>query len=267
MFVAVDVGNTQTTLALYDGKGKHVHGWRLKTDRTDTSDELLSKLCSFFAISGYEVGSIDAAGIACVVPTIARAWRKVFKHLIGKEPLVISAAETYGIPIEMPYPQTIGADRICNAIAAKKTYGAPVIVVDFGTATNIDVVNAEGAFCGGAIAPGLMLSAAALFERAAKLSSIPIEAPKHALGRDTAGALQSGLVVGAAAMAEGLVARIKDELSIEDAPVVATGGLARTVGQATNLFTAIDSDLTLRGVYLIWCLTQGRRPTDSLDVF
>lgn len=263
MFIAVDVGNTQTTLALYSGEGAYVHGWRLKTDRTDTSDELLSALHSFFSIAGYSIACIDDAGIACVVPTIARAWRKVFLSLTGKEPLVVSAAETYGIAVEMPYPQTIGADRICNAIAAKKTYGAPVIVVDFGTATNIDVVNAEGAFCGGAIAPGLMLSASALFERAAKLSSIPIEAPRHALGRDTAGALQSGLVVGTAAMAEGLVSRIKDELSIPEAPVVATGGLARTVSAATDLFCAIDSDLTLRGVYLISRLAHGRHLEDE----
>ena len=145
---------------------------------------------------------------------------------------------------------------MANAIAGMRTYGAPVIVVDFGTATNIDVVDRDGAYRGGTIAPGVMLSADALFSRAAKLSSVPIEAPDHALGDSTETAVQSGLVIGAAAQAEGLVARIKKELDIEDATVVGTGGLARTVSVATDLFDAVDSDLTLRGIRDIWEWTR-----------
>ena len=259
MFLAVDVGNTQTTLALYGPGGEHVHGWRLKTDRTDPADELLAKLHAFFAAAGLGATAIDAAGISCVVPTLARAWRKVFLILTGQEPLIVSAKDVSDLEISLPDPETIGADRLCNAVAAKERYGSPAIVVDVGTATNIDVVDKDGAFVGGAIAPGLMLSAAALFERAAKLASIPIEAPEHALGKDTAGALQSGLVVGTAAMAEGLVARIKREIAAPSAPVIATGGLARTVSEATDLFCAIDPDLTLRGVYLICHAAQERR--------
>ena len=158
--------------------------------------------------------------------------------------------------IDMPDPTQVGADRIANAVAARLTYGAPVIVVDFGTATNIDVVDAAGSYRGGAISPGLMLSAAALFSRAAKLSSVPIEAPAHALGETTEAAVQSGIVVGAAAQAEGLVARIKRELDIPNAPVVGTGGLARTVSAATDLFSAVDPDLTLRGIREIWLHRQ-----------
>ena len=158
----------------------------------------------------------------------------------------------------MPLPRQVGADRIANAVAARNTYGAPVIVVDFGTATNIDVVDEGGAYRGGAISPGLMLSANALFSRAAKLASVPIEAPAHALGSTTEEALQSGLVIGAAAQAEGLVARIRAELGAPEATVVATGGLARTVAQATDVFDAIDPDLTLRGIREIRLWEQAR---------
>ena len=157
----------------------------------------------------------------------------------------------------MPEPRSVGADRIANAVAARADYGAPVIVVDFGTATNIDVVDATGAYRGGTISPGLIISASALFERAAKLSSVPIEAPVSVLGDTTETAVQSGLVIGAAAQAEGLVARIKAELDIESAPVVGTGGLARTVSQATDVFDSIDPDLTLRGIRDIWLHVNG----------
>ena len=162
---------------------------------------------------------------------------------------MVSPLSDYGLEIDMPNPRQVGADRIANAIAARTSYGSPVIVVDFGTATNIDVVDARGAYRGGTIAPGLMLSADALFSRAAKLSSVPIEVPPAALGYDTETAVQSGLVIGAAVQAEGLVARIKSELGIEDAPVIGTGGLARTVSGATDLFDFIDPDLTLRGIF------------------
>ena len=249
MFLAIDVGNTQTTIGLFDDSGTFEHGWRMSTNATDTSDMLHSRLWGYFGKDGYDIGSITEAGVACVVPVLSRAWRKCLASIMGREPHVVSAGEHYGLEIDMPNPSQVGADRIANAIAARTSYGAPVIVVDFGTATNIDVVDARGAYRGGTIAPGLMLSADALFSRAAKLSSVPIEVPPAALGYDTETAVQSGLVIGAAVQAEGLVARIKAELGIEDAPVIGTGGLARTVSGATDLFDFIDPDLTLRGIF------------------
>ena len=183
-----------------------------------------------------------------MVPVLSRAWRKCLTATLGKEPHVIDPRHDYGLEVDMPNPGQVGADRIANAIAARTSSGAPVIVVDFGTATNIDVVDARGAYRGGTISPGLMLSANALFSRAAKLSSVPIEDPGKALGDSTETAVQSGLVIGAAAQAEGLVARIKAELGVKDVPVIGTGGLARTVSQATDLFDHIDPDLTLRGI-------------------
>ena len=252
MFLAIDVGNTQSTLGLFDEKGELVHGWRMVSDAAQTSDMLHARLWGYFAKDGLDLADVTDAAVASVVPPLQRAWWVCLRELLGHEPLLVNAAENYGMPINMPNPSTVGADRIANAVAAVETYGAPVIVVDFGTATNIDVVDAEGAYRGGAISPGLMLSANALFSKAAKLASIPVVAPEHALGDTTETAMQSGLVIGAAAQAEGLVARMKAELGTPDATVVGTGGLARTVSRATDLFDAIDPDLTLRGIREIW---------------
>lgn len=251
MFIAVDVGNTQTTIGLFGPDGELAHSWRMSTEHRDTSDMLHSRLWGYFNKDGYSLDDIDGAGLACVVPILSRGWQKCLRALSGAEPVVVEPGMDAGIRIDMPSPATVGADRIANAVAAKERYGAPVIVVDFGTATNIDVVDAEGAYRGGAISPGLMLSANALFEQAAKLSSIEIKDPGAALGTTTETAVQSGLVVGAAAQAEGLVSRIKKELGIEGSKVVGTGGLARTVGAATDLFDEIDSDLTLRGIRML----------------
>ena len=256
MFLAIDVGNTQSTLGLFDDAGSLVRGWRMSTTSTDTSDMLHSRLWGFFAKDGLSLDVVTGAGVASVVPALERAWRRCLQAHLGHDPLVVSAGRSYGMDIAMPNPRQVGADRIANAIAARITYGSPVIVVDFGTATNIDVVDASGAYRGGAISPGLMLSAGALFSRAAKLSSIPIEAPERALGDSTEAALQSGLVIGAAAQAEGLVARIQSELGEPRATVVGTGGLARTVAKATEVFDAIDPDLTLRGIREIWLREQ-----------
>lgn len=251
MFLAIDVGNTQTTIGLFDG-GELVHGWRMATLRTDTADSLDARLHSYFSKDGLDRSLVESAGIACVVPVLTQAWSQCLSAHNVKDPLVIDATVPTGMVVDMPDPHQVGADRIANAVAARTTYGAPVIVVDFGTATNIDVVDKDGAYRGGAISPGLMVSASALFSRAAKLSSVPVEAPEHALGDTTETAVQSGLVIGAAAQAEGLVARIKAELDIPDAPVIGTGGLAPTISAATTLFSAIDSDLTLRGILEIW---------------
>ena len=256
MFLSIDVGNTQTTIGLFADDGTNLMGWRMPTLHTDTSDSLRSRLYGYLSMDGFSMTDVTDAAIASVVPVLSRAWMRCFQRMLGHDPLVIGSGTSCGMPMLLKNPARVGADRVANAIAAIRTYGAPVIVVDFGTATNIDVVDRDGAYRGGTIAPGIMLSADALFSRAAKLSSVPIEAPAHALGDSTETAVQSGLVIGAAAQAEGLVARIKAELAIDDATVVGTGGLARTVSVATDLFDAIDPDLTLRGIRDIWHWTR-----------
>ena len=256
MFLSIDVGNTQTTIGLFADDGTNLMGWRMPTLHTDTSDSLRSRLYGYLSMDGFSMTDVTDAAIASVVPVLSRAWMRCFQRMLGHDPLGIGSGTSCGMPMLLKNPARVGADRVANAIAAIRTYGAPVIVVDFGTATNIDVVDRDGAYRGGTIAPGIMLSADALFSRAAKLSSVPIEAPAHALGDSTETAVQSGLVIGAAAQAEGLVARIKAELAIDDATVVVTGGLARTVSVATDLFDAIDPDLTLRGIRDIWHWTR-----------
>lgn len=262
MFLAIDVGNTQATLGLIKD-GEVAEHWRLKTVREDTSDELHARLLDLLALRGLSIDDVEAAAICSVVPILTEMWTVALTDAMGCAPFVVTPSEHCCIPINMPYPTQVGADRIANAVEAKAVYGAPVIVVDFGTATNIDVVDGLGQYRGGCIAPGLMLSASALFAHAAKLASIPIEVPPAPIGDTTEHALQSGLVLGVASQAEGLVARIRAQLATEcedgagreaalDCPVIATGGLSRIIGKATDVFSKIDGDLTLRGIYRIW---------------
>lgn len=296
MILSIDVGNTQTTIGLIED-GEVRHRWRLKTDRDDTSDELHARLRDFLGLRDLSLGFVDAAAVASVVPILTTMWRIALEDALGETPFLVRGNRDCCMPIAMPYPEQVGADRIANAVEARDTYGAPAIVVDFGTATNIDVVDGSGRYRGGCIAPGLMLSASALFAHAAKLASTPIEVPPAAIGDTTEHAIQSGLVLGVAAQAEGLVARIKSQLAEEaeqrvldeartvgemrapgepttpDAetaeraaaartaafacPVVATGGLSRIIGEATDLFDTVDLDLTLRGIWRIWQHHQG----------
>lgn len=253
MLLTVDVGNTQTTLGLFDERGQLARQWRMASDRTDTADELHERLFGYFLMLGLRLENVTDAAVASVVPILTQEWQYLLTNLLrAQDVLIVDARRDCGIAVDMPDPTQVGADRIANAIAAKGSYGAPVIVVDFGTATNIDVIDRSGRFRGGAIMPGLLLSAGALFSRAAKLSSVPLTCPEHALGSSTEEAVQSGIVIGAAAQVEGLVARIKAELGEPGATVVGTGGLSREIAKATDLFDALDPDLTIRGIYQIW---------------
>ncbi len=250
MLLAIDMGNTQTALGLFDND-ELVHAWRMPTDRTLTKDELHVRLLGYFRKDGLDLGCVDAIAFAGVVPQLMREWEGVAREMGAR--LVVVGRETAAVTnIDAPNPAEVGADRIANATAAAALYGAPSIVVDFGTATNIDVIDERGAYIGGCIAPGIRISLDALTARAARLASVPLEAPAATIGRSTVEAVQSGTVVGAAAMAEGLVARIKRELDCEDATVIATGGLARVVAEATGVFDHVDPQLTIKGICEIY---------------
>ncbi|HIR91367.1 MAG TPA: type III pantothenate kinase [Candidatus Limicola stercorigallinarum] len=247
MLLAIDMGNTQTALGLFDGLDL-AQAWRMPTDRSFTADELHVRLLGYLRMYGMHLEEcVDAVAFAGVVPQLSQAWRQVAERL-GVEATVVGPATADVTKVHAPNPREVGADRIANAVAAETFYGAPAIVVDFGTATNIDVVDPEGYYIGGAIAPGLRISMDALTARAAQLASVPLETPQHAIGRTTVEAVQSGAVLGTAAMAEGLVARIKAELGRPDACVIATGGLATTVAYATQAFDVVDPHLTLCGI-------------------
>ena len=252
MLLAIDMGNTQTAMGLFDGD-ELVRSWRMPTDRSFTKDEIHMRLLGYFGMYGREISEVGAIAFAGVVPELLRAWQRVADEL--GVPFVQVGADTASVTqVDAPNPAEVGADRVANATAAAALYGAPSIVVDFGTATNVDVVDARGAYIGGAIAPGIRVGLDALTARAAKLASVTLEAPDNTIGRSTVEAVQSGTVVGAAAMAEGLVARIKRELGpgADGACVVATGGFAVAVGACTDLFDVVDPQLTLKGIREIW---------------
>lgn len=251
MLLTIDVGNTQTVLGIYDGP-ELLHMWRIATDKTATSDELRLKVLPLLAVEDISTDSVDGAAVASVVPALTRSWEKALQDIFHCHPVVCSrltAGELFCPSYDNP--AEIGADRIADAVAARALYGAPVIVVDFGTATNVEVIDREGRFVGGIIAPGLETSAAALFTHATKLPSIDLKDPGTALGKNTVHAMQAGIVYGEADRVNGFVRRIFDELGYE-APVVATGGLASTMAPLCRTVTAVNPELTLEGLRLIY---------------
>jgi type III pantothenate kinase len=250
MLLAIDMGNTQTALGLFD-QDQLLQSWRMPTDRTFTKDEILVRLLGYFQMSGLTLSCVDTICFAGVVPQLTREWRAVATQL-GVRMIQVGPDTQMVTKVDAPNPAEVGADRIANAVAAETFYDAPAIVVDFGTATNIDVIDEDGYYIGGAIAPGIRISMDALAARAAKLASVPLEAPEHAIGRDTEECIKVGAVMGAAAMAEGLVARMKRELGREDATVIATGGLAGIVADSTDAFDVVDGQLTIKGICEIY---------------
>lgn len=250
MLLAIDMGNTQTAMGLFDGDTL-VQSWRMPTDRSFTADEIHVRLLGFFRMYGLSLDAVDAIAFAGVVPQLSREWHAVAERIAARA--VVVGPQTAAVTkLRAASPEQVGADRIANAVAAERFYGAPAIVVDFGTATNIDVIDNEGYYIGGAIAPGIRISMDALTARAAKLASVPLETPEHAIGRDTVECVQVGAVMGAAAMAEGLVARIKRELGAPHATVIATGGLASVVAGSTDVFDVVDGQLTIKGICEIY---------------
>lgn len=251
MLLAIDVGNTQTVLGVYDGE-RLVHMWRVATNVDHTSDELRIKVHVLLMAEGLSENSIDGAILASVVPALTHNWEKVCMRSFGVEVLVVSS-QTVGHLVNMDKTKfaELGADRVADAAAAKAMYGSPVIVVDFGTATNIEIINKEGTFVGGIIAPGVESSMRSLLSRAALLRSVELEDPGTAIGENTADALKVGVVYGEAARVDGLVERVFEQLGYE-ATVVATGGLAHRIAPASKHIAEINLELTLQGLRMIY---------------
>jgi len=249
MLLAVDVGNTQTALGLYDESGLTDH-WRLATERSTTADELgvlIGGLLDFDAV--------DGICLASTVPVLVREWEQLAEKWASAPLLVVGPGVKTGIPIRYDDPRELGPDRIVNSVAAKERYGAPVIVVDFGTSTNFDVVSPAGEYVGGVLAPGIEISMDALFARAARLVKVDYAAPPSVIGKTTVAALQSGLVYGFAGQVDGVVERIREELDAE-APAIATGGLADLVAPHSRTIESVDLFLTLDGLRIVWDLNR-----------
>jgi type III pantothenate kinase len=250
MLLAVDVGNTQTVLGLYRGD-ELVDHFRLATDRSRTGDELGVTLAALL-----DLEDVDGICLATSVPALQREWERVAERWARCPLLVVGPGVKTGIPIRYDDPREVGPDRIVNAVAANERYGAPCIVVDFGTSTNFDIVAATGKdgageFIGGVLAPGMEVSMDALFARAARLVKVDFATPPSVIGKTTVGALQSGLVYGFAGQVDGIVTAIRGELGVE-AQTVATGGLADLIVPHARTLDRIDPHLTLEGLRLVW---------------
>ena len=250
MLFAVDVGNTQTVLGLFDGDRLAAH-WRVSTHASQTGDELRASVTGLLGLDGLSWNDVGVVILASVVPRVTSAWEEAVAASCSCELMVVGPGLKTGMPIRYSNPHEVGADRIVNGVAAFERLGGPVIVVDFGTATTIDVIAEDGAYLGGAIAPGVETSAEALFSKAARLSKVDLIAPPRVIGSNTRESVQAGLMLGEAAMVDGLVRRAWEELGVET-PVIATGGLAERMAPLCATVGTADPDLTLQGLRLIY---------------
>jgi type III pantothenate kinase len=252
MLLAIDSGNTNAVFAVYEGDVLKA-SWRVSTNARRTADEYAVWLTQLLALAGLKPGDIDATIIANVVPEASFNLLQLCRHYLNNEPLVVGGGDCnpgIGIDVDMP-AQNVGADRVANAVAAQDRYKPPLMVVDFGTATNFDVVDKGGNYCGGIIAPGPNLSLQALEMAAAQLPHIAIKRPPAVVGRNTISAMESGVFWGYVGLIEGLIRRIGEERN-EKMGVIATGGLAPLFAGATTAIQKVDPDLTLWGLRLIY---------------
>jgi type III pantothenate kinase len=246
VLLAVDCGNTQTVFGLFEGE-RLGEQFRVGTDRTHTGDELAVLLRSFVDLT-----LLDGIVLCSSVPQLVHEYEGLAARWAAVPILVLGPGVPTGMAIRYDDPREVGPDRIANAVAARERHGAPSVVVDFGTSTNFDVVSAAGEFAGGVLAPGIEVSMDALFARAARLPKVPFEAPERVISQTTTAALQSGLVYGFAGQVDAIVDRIREELAAPDAPVVATGGLAELIAPHSRTISAVDLELTLQGLRLVW---------------
>jgi len=255
MLLAIDVGNTNVTIGVFDGD-RLAHSWRLAALRERTADELGILITRLFEQARVPVTSVTGIAIASVVPPLTRPMEEMCERYFSQTALVIDATNA-GMPVQYTPAGDVGADRIVNAVAAWEKFGraagVPLIVVDFGTGTTFDVISAQGEYLGGVICPGINISAEALFTRAARLPRVDVRKPPVVIGQNTVNAMQSGLFFGYVEMVDGLVRRIRAELPGGDrAVVVATGGLAGVISGESAAIQHVDPNITLDGLRLIW---------------
>ena len=250
MLLAIDVGNTQTHVGMFRGE-ELVEHWRLATDREATADALATVLANLLGLRDLGLRDVDAGIFSSVVPVLGHEYEQVSERYLGGALLQVGPQLKIGMPIRMDAPHEVGADRVVNAVAAYERSGGACVVVDFGTSTNFDVVSGEGEYLGGVLAPGVEISIEALAQRAARLFKVELEPPAQVIGKNTAAALQSGVIYGFAGQVDAIVRRLREELG-EEATAIATGGLAGPIVPFCEEIDEVDDLLTLEGLRLIW---------------
>jgi len=249
MLLVIDVGNTNTVLGIYAGTTLQ-RSWRITTDKRRTVDEYAILIHELFNLAGIDFVDVKNVVISCVVPPMLSILDGLCRDYFKLKAVVVGPGIKTGMPILYDNPREVGADRIVNAVAAYEKHRCALIVVDFGTATTFDYISARGEYLGGAIAPGIGISAEALFERASKLPRVEFTAPPVIIARNTVNSIQAGLIYGYAGLVDGIVSRMKEEAR-EEALVLATGGLASLIAPFTASITEVDTNLTLEGLLLI----------------
>jgi len=256
MLLVLDVGNTETEVGLFPMRGDGTAGpeltaqWRISTAHKQTADEYGVLMRQLFAMQGLELSAVQGIIVASVVPPLERLLRQMSERYFGVKALFIEPGIKTGLPVHYDNPAEVGADRIVNAVAAYEKCKASCVVVDFGTATTFDAISARGEYLGGVIAPGIEISAEALFEHAARLPRVEIKRPPHVIGSNTVHSLQSGLSYGYVGLVDGILERLLSEMG--PARVIATGGIAPFIASGSRFLTEIDEALTLTGLRIVW---------------
>jgi len=247
--LAADIGNSHTFLGLLDGEEVTAH-WRVNTDERRTADEWSVLLRGLL---DERVDDVDGIVVCATVPAVLHEWREMLeRHFHDVTAIVVEPGVRTGIPVLMDNPREVGTDRIVNSLAAATLYGGPAIVVDFGTATTFDCVSPKGEYLGGVITPGVLISAEALFARAARLHRVELAVPPRVVGKNPVHSMQSGIVFGYVGLVDGLVERLREEMGFTPCPVVATGGLARLIAPMSRTIGDVDDDLTLTGLRILY---------------
>ena len=256
MLLVIDVGNTNTMIGVYNGQDLACH-WRVRTVRDMTEDEFHVLINNLFSSQGAATESIRGTIISCVVPPLVKNLNSFCTKYLHHEPLWVHAGTFPGMPVLYDNPKEVGADRIVNAVAAFHKYHRSLVVVDFGTATTFDCISDQGAYLGGAISPGILISAEALFKRASKLPRVEIcVRPKAVIAKDTISSMHAGIIYGYAGLVDGIVCRIKEEMK-PTPKVIATGGLAELIADVAQTIEVVEPHLTLEGLRIIHDKIQG----------